>query len=179
MGKMCLSRLARISILIAVAAISAFSQKVAPVATQVSISPPGKINLPVGYRYEPRKGIDSKVGSIVRADGFTINHDIGRMAGNYAYKYFPENFANLRRQTHLNANSIETDIRVLQDKIDWRQQQKVNGDDLMLVLLKDSTIIASFVNSNANFSARADSSDKVADFLMIVLTYQPDEDKRH
>lgn len=110
---------------------------------------------------------------MVRSDGFTISHDIGRMAANYAFKYFPEHFDRLRRQTHLNPESIETDIQTLQGKIVWRQRQRINGDEVMVVLLKDSTLIASFVNSYANFVAKADTSDKVADFFLIVLTYQP------
>jgi hypothetical protein len=137
------------------------------------IPAPGNIQLPVGYVYERRRGIDSHVGSIVRSDGFTISHDIGRMAGNYADQYFPEHFEKLRKQTHLNSAAIERQIEFLQNKVDWRQRQRVNGQEVMVVLLKDSTMIASFVDSNANFIAKTDSSDKIADFFLIVLTYQP------
>ena len=147
-----------------------------PLAT-VGISTPGNIQLPDGYVYERRRGIDSSVGAFVRNDGFVISHDIGRMAGNYAEQYFPENFERLRKQTHLNSDAIERQINYLQEKVQWRQRQKVNGNDVMVVLLKDSTLIASFVNSNANFTAKVDSSDKIADFFLIVLTYQPKVDK--
>lgn len=135
--------------------------------------PPGKIQLPPNYVYEVRRGIDSHVGAIVRSDGFTISHDIGRMAANYASDYFPEHFDRLRKQTHLNPESIERNIQTLQAKIVWQQRQRINGDEVMVVLLKDSTLIASFVNSYANFVAKADTSDKIADFFLIVLTYQP------
>lgn len=137
-----------------------------------SIAAPGNIRLPTEYRYEQRRGIDSVVGAIVRDDGFTINHDIGGMAGNYAYQYFPENFDRLRKQTHLNTDSIEQDIEWLQGKVAWRQRQKVIGEDVMVVMLKDSTLIASFPGSFANFTATADTSDKIAAFFLIVLTYQ-------
>jgi hypothetical protein len=147
--------------------------------TPVTIRPPGNVQLLDGYVYERRRGIDSHVGSMVRHDGFQIKHDIGRMAANYADQYFPEYFERLRKQTHLNSDAIETEIKIRRDKVEWRQRQKVNGDDVMVVLLKDSTLIASFVNSYANFIAKADTSDKIAEFFLIVLTYQPDLNKRN
>ncbi len=140
--------------------------------TPVSIPAPGNIQLPSNYVYERRRGIDSQVGAIIRSDGFTITHDIGKMAANYSAQYFPEHFERLRKQTHLNSEAIERNIKYLQDKIEWRQRQKVNGQDVMVVRLKDSTLIASFPDSSANFVANADSSDKVADFFLIILTYQ-------
>lgn len=138
---------------------------------------PGNIRLPEGYKYEPRRGIDSHVGAIVRRDGFGIGHDIGRMAANYAYQYFPEHFEKLRKQTHLNTTAIESQIRYLQGKIEWRQRQTINGHDVMVVLLKDQTLIASFVGADANFIAKIDTTDKIADFFLIVMTYQPNVEK--
>lgn len=142
-----------------------------------TISPPGNIQLPLGFVYERRQGIDSHVGAFIRSDGFTINHDIGRMAANYAYRYFPEHFEKLRKQTHLNTGAIEREVKYLEGQIEWRQRQKINGDDVMAVLLKDSTLIVSFANSTANFTAKIDSHEKLADFFLIVLTYQPSFDK--
>lgn len=164
---------AGIALLTFFAAVTALSQVNPTGAPQRATLPPGKIQLPPQYVYESRRGKDSHVGAIVRSDGFTISHDIGRMAANYASKYFPEHFDRLRKQTHLNTESIETDIQTLQGKIVWRQRLRINGDEVMVVLLKDSTLIASFVNSYANFIANADTSDKIGDFFLIVLTYQP------
>lgn len=169
----------RISILmlgiaVIIAALPSFAQtKPADAPKPHPATGPGNINLPEGYIYEGRNGIDSYVGAFVRSDGFTISHDIGKMAANYAYQYFPENFERLRKQTHLNSDAIERQIRVLQDKIAWRRRQKVNGADVMVVVLNDSTLIACFVDSSANFIATADSADKIADFFLIVLTYHP------
>jgi hypothetical protein len=137
------------------------------------ISAPGNIALPAGYAYEPGKGIDSSVGAFKRDDGFTISHDIGRMAGIYAGKYFPEHFEILRKQTHLSANAIQQDIDLLQNQVLWRRKQMINGEEVLIVMLKDSRLIASFPSSNANFTATADSSDKIADFFLIVLTFHP------
>jgi hypothetical protein len=140
--------------------------------------PPGNIKLLPGYVHEARRGIDSRVGIIYKKDGLSIGYDIGRMAGVYAEEYFPENFERLRKQTHLNPDAIEREIHLYQDKVEWRQRQKLNGDEVMIVYLKDSTLLASFVNSTANFSAKVDSADKIADFFLTVLTYQPINEKK-
>ena len=179
MRKRGLLSLTRIGFLVALAAVSSFSQtKPRDISKPVSFPAPGKISLPEGYQYERRRGIDSHVGAIVRNDGFAITHDIGGMAANYAYQYFPEHFERLRKQTHLNSGAIERGVKLLEDKVEWRQRQKVNGEEVMIVFLKDSTVIASFVDSSANFTAKADTREKVADFLLIVLTFQPDLSKR-
>lgn len=152
----------------------AISQTISSESTKTALIPaPGNIQLPAGYVYERRRGIDSQVGLMVRTDGFTIKHDIGRMAGNYSDQYFPEHFEKLRKQTHLNSATIERRIQGLQDKVEWRKRQTFNGRDVMVVLLKDASLIATFVDSNANFIAHADSDEKITDFLLIVLTYQP------
>jgi len=153
---------------------------IAQTASVVSpqVPAPGKIKLLTGYIHEPRRGIDSRVGVIYKRDGLSIGYDIGRMAAVYADQYFPQYFERLRKQTHLNPNAIEQQIRSLEDKVEWRQRQQVNGDELMIVFLKDSTLIASFVNSTANFTAKIDSNDKFADFFLIVLTYQPNIGKK-
>ena len=164
----------KIAFLLLVTAITSFSQERPgqPITqTAPGTKASGTGTLPEGYRNEPRRGIDSKIGAIIRGDGFTITYDIGRMAGNYAAPYFPEHFESLRKQTHLNRDAIEQQVKYLQDRMQWRQRQQFKGDELMLVMLKDNTLIASFANSYANFMAKADSSDKIADFLLIVTSY--------
>lgn len=94
------------------------------------------------------------------------------MAGNYADQYFPAHFEALKRQTHLNTTAIENQIKYLQDQMVWRRRQHINGYDVMIVMLKDAKLIASYVDSNSNFIATADTSDKVLDFFLIVTTYQ-------
>lgn len=153
------------------------SEEATPASPSSSV--PGNIKLLEGYVYERRRGIDSNVGALVRSDKFTIGHDIGKMAANYAFQYFPENVERLRRQSHLNSDAIEREVLYLQNKIEWRQRQKVNGHDVMVVLLKDSTLIAAFTDFSANFISKVDSNDKIADFFLTVLTYQPDLGKKH
>jgi len=144
----------------------------------IQTPPPGNIKLLPGYVHEPRRGKDSRVGVIYKQDGLSIDYDIGRMAANYADQYFPEYFERLRKQTHLNSDAIEGQVRFYENQVVWRQRQFVNGDEVMIVLLKDSKLIASFVNSTANFVAKVDSSDKIADFLLTVLTYQRSAGKK-
>jgi len=131
-----------------------------------------------GFVHERRQGIDSRVGVIYKEGGLSIGYDIGRMAGVYASQYFPEHFEQIKKQTNLNADAIEREIKFLQDKIEWRQRQEINGDEVLIVHLKDSTLIASFVNSTANFTAKVHSGDEIADFLLTVLTYQPNLGKK-
>ena len=90
----------RISILmfgiaVIIAAVPSFAQTKPAAAPKPSpATGPGNINLPEGYIYEGRNGIDSYLGAFVRNDGFTISHDIGKMAANYAYQYFFRRISN-------------------------------------------------------------------------------------
>jgi hypothetical protein len=175
---MCILALTKVLLVVVLATHVSWSQINSPREPKPSLRPaPGNIQLPEDFRYEARSGIDSNVGTIVRKDGFSINHDIGSMAGNCAAEYFPEHFDRLRKQTHLNSDAIQRNIDYLQNKIVWRQQQTVNGNDVMVVFLKDSTLIASFGKANANFIAKIESLDQIADFFLIVLTYQPNSQK--
>lgn len=141
--------------------------------TATALDPPGNMKLLAGYTYARRRGKDSHVGSIVGEGGLTINHDIGRMAANYSRQYFPEYFDQLRRRTRSVDESIEAEIRNLDEKVNWRVKHEVNGDNLMIAYLKDTTLIASFDRSSANFIGKVDTFEKMADFLLTVLTYQP------
>jgi hypothetical protein len=141
----------------------------------IAIDNLGGIVLPAGFRQESRQGKDSRVGAIIRDDGFTISYDIGRMAGVYADQYFPAYFDRMRKQTHLNPASIEAGIRRFDGAVEWRKEEQVNGETLLLVLLKDSKLIASFPKSYSNFVAQSDTPDKIADFLRIVKTYKSPE----
>lgn len=136
---------------------------------------PGNIKLLPGYTNESQHGIDSHPGRIFKVDGLSIGYDIGGMAGQRAAKYFPENLERLRKQTHLNSQTIAMQIRELEDQIDWRQRQRINGSEVLAVQLKDSALIVTFVNSRANFFAKVVTEREMVDFLLTVLTYQPSE----
>lgn len=143
-----------------------------PPLTEEGPRAPGNVRFIPGYVHERRQGKDSSVGVIAKAGGLSIGYDIGRMAGNYADNYFPEYFERLRRRTHLNADANESDVRFLSEQVRWRQRRNVNGDELMLVQLKDDKLIGSFAKANANFVADVDSEEELADFLLMVLTYR-------
>ena len=115
------------------------------------IPAPGNIQLLDGYVYESRTGIDSFVGAIKRKDGFEIRHDIGRLAGNYAIRYFEKD----------------------NNEVQWTNRQTLDGDDLLIAFLKDGRIIATYPKSTANFMAKISSQEDLAQFLLTVLTYRP------
>ncbi|HEX6279740.1 MAG TPA: hypothetical protein VFZ49_06940 [Pyrinomonadaceae bacterium] len=141
--------------------------------TPAGVNPPGNMRLLAGYTYVRRQGKDSHVGSIIGEGGLTINHDIGRMAANYSRKYFPEYFEQLRKRYRNPDESVEAEIRSLEEKVSWRVNHEINDDDLMIAYLKDTTVIASFDRSSANFVAKVDTFQELTDFLLTVLTYQP------
>lgn len=145
--------------------------------TTARVNPPGNMRLLSGYTYVRKQGIDSHVGSIVGEGGLTIDHDIGRMAANYSRQYFPEYFEQLRKRYRNPDESVEAEIRRLQEKVSWRMKHEINGYDLMIAYLKDTTLIASFDRSSANFIGKVDSFDELTDFLLTVLTYQPKSPK--
>jgi hypothetical protein len=144
-----------------------------PPAAEGNRAAPGNIRLLPGYVHERRRGKDSSPGVIAKVGGLSISYDIGEMAANYAIKYFPEHFERLRRRNHLNSDANERDIRVLSDQVLWRQSRSMKGDELMLVQLKDNKLIGSFAKASANFVASIDSDEELADFLLMVLTYDP------
>lgn len=147
-------------------------EKSTPV-TPAGVNPPGNMRLLAGYTYVRRRGKDSHVGSIIGEDGLSINHDIGRMAANYSRQYFPEYFEQFRKRYRNPDESVEAEIRSLQEKVSWRVKHEINGDDLMIAYLKDTTVLASFDRSSANFIAKVDTFEEMTDFLLTVLTYQP------
>lgn len=139
---------------------------------------PGNIKLLPGYTHESLRGKDSRPGKIFKPEGLSIGYDIGRMAGLRAAKFFPENLERLRKQTHLNAETIAWQIMDVEDKIAWRQRQKINGFEVLVVQLKDSTIIVTFLDSSANFFAKVTTEQDLVDFLLTTLTYQPPERRK-
>lgn len=118
----------------------------------VSGPPPGDIRLLDGYRHIRKKGIDSRVGEISAPSGLTIRYDIGRMAGAYAPRVCAEATACL-----------------------WYKKQNNNGNEVVVGLTREGKIYATFPNDYANFYADTKSSEDVADFLLMVLTYTPKE----
>jgi len=139
---------------------------------------PGNIKLLDGYTYERRRSKDSNGGAFIRTDEFTFVHDIGKMAGNRAKQYFRENLEQLRRRRRISDGDLEEEWRRIEEKVEWRQNLKMRNDELMVVYLKDSTLIASYSESSANFIGKVDSKDKIADFFLTVLTFRPDSPPR-
>lgn len=110
---------------------------------------PGRMKLLSGYEHEPSCGIDTAGGYIRKIDGIKIHYDIGVMAGNFAMRY---------------ANS---------DIAEWTRTEKIGDDNVLIVLTKEKSIIATFEKAVANFSAKVSSQADIDDFLKMLLTYNP------
>ncbi len=137
---------------LAFSAVTAFSQtKTLVLPKPTPIPPPGNIQLLDNYVHEKRQTIDTSEGSFVRSDGFKINYWNGSHV------------------TDLAANAIGNE----KEKIVW-DKQLIHFDDIVsLVYFKDGRLIASIHNSRANFIALTKTSEVIADFMLIVMTYQP------
>lgn len=110
--------------------------------------PPGDIELFDGYTHKSGRGIDSRGGEISKPGGMIIHYDIGQMAGLFAGRCVSEK------------------------ECLWYKGQKINGRDVWLSLTKDGRIYATFPKDYANFFAQTKSSEDIADFLIMVLTYK-------
>jgi hypothetical protein len=115
------------------------------------ITPPGNIRLLVNYVHETRQTIDTSEGSFVRSDGFKIDYWNGSHVTNLARKRLRED----------------------KDKVIWSKQIAHFDDVVFLAYFKDGEIIASFDKSKANFYSLTKTSEDVADFVLIVMTYNP------
>lgn len=112
--------------------------------------PPGNMKLLPGYEHMPGCGIDTTGGYIKRSGGgIEIHYDIGQMAGNFAKRYANPNVA------------------------EWIRTEQVGEDSVLIVLMKQKRIVATFEKSVANFSANVSSQSDIDDFLKMVLTYNP------
>lgn len=111
--------------------------------------PPGNIKLLPDYSHRSGCGIDTRVGSIKRADGMEIRYDIDALAGNFASRY-------------ANTSSAE-----------WTKTEFIGDHSVLIVLTKEKQIVATFGKARANFSARVSSQADIDDFLQMVLTYTP------
>ncbi len=109
--------------------------------------PPGGIKLLNGYVHIQERGIDTWVGRIKKEGGLDIRYDIGHLAGEYV------NFC-VRENTCV-----------------WYKEQQLKGGLVKIALTKDGSIIATFPKTTANFIAEVKSQEDIADFLIMILTY--------
>ncbi len=110
---------------------------------------PGNITLLPGYAHEAREGVDSTVGQIGKPGGLTVNYDIGPMAATYVHSV----------------------VKSEKQNIVWLKTQRVNGQQLSVLLLENGQIYATFADSFANFVATVKTEGELTDFLLTVMTY--------
>lgn len=111
---------------------------------------PGGIKLLSGYKHKKLQGIDTRVGEFSKEGGLSIKYDIGRLAGNYA-----------------KSQAKEEPL--------WHKEQVIGGRPVHLTLAKDKTLFVTLPEANANFYGTAKSEEDIADILLMVLSYAPNE----
>ncbi|HSK72539.1 MAG TPA: hypothetical protein VK892_12620 [Pyrinomonadaceae bacterium] len=109
--------------------------------------PPCGIKLLDGYVHVPLRGIDSWVGRIKKEGRLTITYDIGYLAGEYV-------------------NHCLWDNSCL-----WYKEQQFNGGLVKIALGSNEAIYATFPKTYANFYAEVKTQEDIAEFLLIIMTY--------
>jgi hypothetical protein len=109
---------------------------------------PGGMTLLPGYKHEKGKGIDTRVGKMLKPDGLTINYDIGRPAGNHVKNWAKNNAL-------------------------WTKEQVIAGNKVQMALTNKKRLIVTFPDTYANFYGDVNSEGDLADMLLMVLTYAP------
>lgn len=113
--------------------------------------PPGNMRLLEGYTHTSLQGIDTSVGRISKPGGMEIKYENGPLAGLYASRCWSKNVCF------------------------WFKRQVLNEREVWLGLTKSGEMIATFPKEYANFYAQTKSSEDIADFLIMILTYAPDK----
>ncbi|HEX8197297.1 MAG TPA: hypothetical protein VF571_13980 [Pyrinomonadaceae bacterium] len=108
---------------------------------------PGGIKLLSGYVHTPGRGIDSTVGSIKKEGRLDIKYDIGILAGEYVDRCRRDN----------------TCV--------WYKEQQLDAGLVKVALRSDRIIVATFPRTMANFYAKVETEEDIADFLLMILTF--------
>lgn len=127
---------------------------------------PGSLQLLEGYEHIKLQGIDSRVGKVQHEDGFEIMYEIGRVAQ-----------PGQPRMGGDFSDRAEALIRIHEPKgeVEWSTSLEVRGERANIVLLNNGTVVASFPETGANFSAQTETRAQFADVLTMVLTYPSGE----
>lgn len=119
------------------------------VLAQTQKIPGGTVSLPTGYQVTvPQHILDSIGGKIWKPGSMTVYFDNLLMAGDY------------------------TSDESLLKHARWRKEQVIDGQKFVIVLKKDRYIVASLPGKLINFYAHPRSSEDIAEFLLIVLSFR-------
>ncbi|HET9216150.1 MAG TPA: hypothetical protein VFR18_04175 [Terriglobia bacterium] len=127
---------------------------------------PGAIVLLSGYKHQKIQGTDSFPGRIRKDNGLEIEYDIGGLTGNFAEQILS---------------------RTSGKKPAWSKEQTMRGMRVVTVLTTDRWLIVTFSSLPpglgrssqgvwalpANFSAKVNSDEDIADMLSMIMTYSP------
>lgn len=142
----------------------------APEEQPVTDAPPGNLRLLEGYRHEAGRGRDTRVGRIAKEGGPTFRYDIGHLAGPRVRNVRQ---ADLVWQRHQRIFGREVLVA-----------QSLHGQAIVSILRPDQAgepgdrTIAEQVEASmrypANFFGRVESTEQLADLLLMALTYAPE-----
>jgi hypothetical protein len=111
--------------------------------------PGGTITLLPGFHLDSaKKCLDSCGGRIWKDGGLSISYENGLDAGIYA-----------------EAGKNKKDAR-------WTQEQRVNGQRVLIVFTRKKELIISFPDGPANFRASVRNDREIAEMLLTVLTFE-------
>jgi hypothetical protein len=128
-----------------------------PIQKTLADLPPGNIQLLKNYTHTKAEAIDTSQGIISKPEGITIYYQIGKYVSDYA------------------------DNRCGKGECLWYKVQHINGSEFRIGLTKEGKIVATVTEDNANvysdtihanFYTQTKSAEEIADFLIMILTYQ-------
>ena len=117
---------------------------------------PGNLKLQKGFKHEPLQGIDSIVGKVVRADGFTIQYEIGglpkpgglRLGGDFSNR----------------AAEMPADQRT------WYKEQQTPSGSVHIAMGKDGNLTVSVPAVGCNLHAKPKTPEDTIDVILLAVS---------
>jgi hypothetical protein len=113
-------------------------------------SPPARspVHLLSGYKIQIGSGTDTWGGIIWKVDGLKVKFDSGLHVG------------------------VATDLVDKKD-VAWREEQVVNGQQVICVYMTSNDLIVSFPRLVTNFQGHVQRQQDLAEMLLMILTFEP------
>lgn len=117
---------------------------------------PGNVKLLKDYKHEALQGIDSVVGKIVRADGFTVQYEIGAI---------PKPGGLLLGGSFSNrAATMRPELRT------WYKEQATAGGTVHIAMGKDGMLTVSVPEVGANLHAKPKTPEDTIDVILLAVS---------
>jgi len=132
--------------------------------------PVGGIKLLEGYAYEAMPSVDTRVATISKKNGLTINIEYG-LAGAWAALEDSKDYTWCKEQT-INGHKVTVALIKPGLKTVW-EPEKPRTKELGNILLITIPLSKDDPDYAANFKAEIANSEEIADTLLMVLTFDP------